>query len=336
MAYCVYCGAGEAERFCTNCGKEQPKAAARFKKPKISKKALIITTAVLLALGVGTQQALVRFVLPYSGPLEVFISNTSGSNEISSVIYQVVVDQERATIPTFGRTAGFETEWESEQPVQIKVISKLRGEDNINLELDPRAIGTFGLNPGSAIKVEIAFRDGAVSAVAKTGDSLDSKTWTTVSQGTMQRTNFTANVRRCVENSEDASVAPVAFAEAAYPFYEDSLERARLDGNRELYYREWEERTIRLAGFLQSKIDEAPEFEAEVGEELWRVFIRSFRELRDSWEYLADVSDREAENEWDPAWDRIRAAETKFDSAARIYALAGSNTYESCLDTLYK
>lgn len=339
MAYCVYCGSGGVGRFCTSCGKEQPNSVGKprqRKKIKLTRRGLAITGAILLVLGVAIQQAAVRFVLPYSGPLVVEVTNASASNEAQSLIYQLVVNDSRLTLPGKGNSLTEEFEWVSTEPLEVQLTSKLMRERDLNLNFDPKSIEPFGLDPGKPLKIDVFIAEKTIFAKLQVEDTSFASGWKDLLQDTTSRINFQAEIDKCVTANEGSTETLVAYAETAFDTYLTSLERARLDGERDLYYYEWADRSNLLVSYLQDAIDEAPEFESSFGVSEWSKFVGAFEEAKLAWEYLADVSDRESDAEWDIAWEAIYDAEAKLEQTANAYVRVGSNTYESCLATLYK
>ena len=334
MAYCSNCGSEVSSAFCANCG---AKSEVKKRKFGLSKRALaIVAGSVALSLLAGS--LLIReYVLPFSGPLEVVMNNkSSGANTISKTRLSISLDGKVLALPfVSGQSATIETTWKSHVPLTLNIDSKFVEEESTSLVFAVRRAGFTGSFGGTPLQLNINITNTEIVAelVEKT------ESGETFASVVFDRSNFKQAVEKCLDLSMANSEKDIKVAQAIYKDYQAAVEAARLDGQRNLYYTEWASRADGLQGRIVKisqrfnglnfpKNDNVESRVAEISADLSK--------LERAWANLESVSRREADSEWDDAWNRIYAADTDLMFAVDAIDTIAADVRSDCSDSLYR
>ena len=334
MAYCANCGSEVSSAFCANCGTQSP---IRKRKFSFSKKTLaIVAGSVALSLLAGG--LLIReYVLPFSGPLEVVVTNkSSGDNTIAKARLSMTLDGEELALPLVaGQSATIETTWKSHVPITLNIDSKFVEEESTSLVFAVRKSGFTGSFGGTPMQLNIKINNSEI--VAELVEKKDAgETFASV---VFDRANFKQSVEKCVERSMADSGEDIESAQAIYEDYEAAVKAARVDGERYLFYTVWASRADDLQGRISRILDRFDRLSLPKNDNIaLRVDeIRSqLLRLERAWSTLESVSRREDDSEWDAAWTEIYSADTGLMFAVDAIDTIAADVRADCSDSLLR
>ena len=340
MAYCANCGSEVSSAFCGNCG-----AKSASKKPKfgfrVSKKLLAVIAGSLALTLLAGGLVLREYVLPFSGPLEIVISNkTTNENTVSNSRLSLILNGEQLGVPgVSGAVRRSESTWNSHVPLFLSIESKFVQESNTSMSFAPRKSGLTGSYGGRPLTLTISITDSRITAVLTSkvaGAVGERQMLTTVS---FTRVNFERALQACVADTMERSGEDIESARGIYEDYEAAVRAARLDGERSLTYSVWASR----AGDLQVRI-------AKISERFDRLNLPNSQSvsgrvdqiaaqlynLEQAWGNLESVSLREDDSEWGSAWDQVYAADSGLSTAVAGLGNVDSVVRTDCSDSLLR
>jgi hypothetical protein len=334
LAYCANCGSEVSSAFCANCGTQSP---IRKRKFSFSKKTLaIVAGSVALSLLAGGL-LLREYVLPFSGPLEVVVTNkSSGDNTITKARLSMTLTGEELALPfVAGQSATIETTWKSHVPITLNIDSKFVEEESTSLVFAVRKSGFTGSFGGTPMQLNIKINNSEIVAEL-VGKKDAGETFASV---VFDRANFKQSVEKCVERSMADSGEDIESAQAIYEDYESAVAAARLDGERSLYYTEWAYRADNLQGRI-SKI--AQRFDGlslprneNIAARVAEVSTQLF-ELEQAWASLERVARQEDDDAWGGAWDQVYAADAGLSLAVDALGTIAADVRADCSDSLLR
>ena len=270
----------------------------------------------LLALGLVARE----YVLPFSGPLAVEIDNQSNSqNPLIPGHLSIQVGDETLQIPSAsGSRVVLETTWSSSDSITAKVDSRFTLEKDTDLVVDVRDLGFSGSDSGTALELKIKITNSAITL------SLESPSGAERGEGDLAavvfaRANLNNAVDSCFEDKYNPYSNAMRLASAAYDTYLLEVSDARLDGTRTLLYSVWASRSaslIRALERVQSSLADSKVPSSGVMANEHRRVSLALAEVISAWENFNSVSRREADGQWDAAWDRIYDAETDLTTSS--------------------
>jgi hypothetical protein len=309
----------------------------RQKRPIRIGKSLIFSALGIVLVALIAGALLVReYVLPFSGPLEVEVSNQSTTaNPVVVANLKIKLNGEQLSVPNLGTTSvPLAREWASSERIDLRIESTFTLERDTTLIVNPKLdLGFTGSDSGKKLILYVVIKDDSIASILVE----DSSAGAVLAKSTFQRENFLQALDLCVGDQINTYRASYDRAEDAYSDYLEAVENADLDGELWLYYTTWASRSAKLIpqiDGIKGMLDVAATPSTGPIHNVHLGVSRALGDVRSAWSNFYRVSLLEAESQWDDAWNQIRAAESELQSRSQSVSSVAGELRNGCRATL--